>query len=144
MQTRENENISVSQYLREVVKEEPITEVYQPSNVYFGFDSYKITPTYAQELDKLVTVLKENKTLSLKIESHTDAIGPEAYNKYLSDKRAKSTRDYIVSQGIDPARVLSAVGYGEERLLNDCSNGTPCPPDQHRLNRRSEFILVAE
>jgi len=144
VKTKENENVPVTQFLRKAVKEKPITEVYEPSNVYFAFDSYEITPKYAQELDKLVTVLKENKTLSLKIESHTDAIGSESYNKYLSDKRAKSTRDYIVSQGIDVSRILSAVGYGEERLLNNCSNGTPCAADQHRLNRRSEFILVAE
>ena len=144
VRTKDNENISVSQYLKEVIKEKPITEFYEPSNVYFAFDSYAITPTYAQELDKLITVLKENETLSLKIESHTDAIGPEAYNKYLSDRRAKSTRDYIVSQGIDSSRILSAVGYGEERLLNNCSNGIPCAADQHRMNRRSEFILVTE
>lgn len=144
VKTKFNENISVSQYLKEIETEAPITEVYEPSNVYFGFDSYVITPAYAQELDKLVAVLKENTTLSLKIESHTDAIGSEAYNKYLSDKRAKSTQDYIVSKGIDASRIVSAVGYGEERLLNKCADGTPCAPDQHRMNRRSEFILVAE
>ena len=126
------------------MEEKPITEVFEPSNVYFGFDSYTVTAKYAQELDKLITVLKENQTLSLKIESHTDAIGPKAYNKYLSDKRAKSTKAYLVSQGIDASRIVSAIGYGEERLLNDCANGSPCTPDQHRLNRRSEFILVAQ
>ena len=144
VQTKENENISVSHSLKMLMEEKPITEVFEPSNVYFGFDSYTVTAKYAQELDKLITVLKENQTLSLKIESHTDAIGPKAYNKYLSDKRAKSTKAYLVSQGIDASRIVSAIGYGEERLLNDCANGSPCTPDQHRLNRRSEFILVAQ
>ncbi|AEM70390.1 OmpA/MotB domain protein [Allomuricauda ruestringensis DSM 13258] len=144
VETKENENISVTQYLKKLVEEKPIVDLFEPSDVYFNFDSFKITPRSAQELDKLVTVLKENESLALKIESHTDAIGPEAYNKYLSDKRAKSTRDYLVSQGIDPSRIISAIGYGEERLLNNCSNGTRCAADQHRLNRRSEFILVSE
>ncbi|MEC3963956.1 OmpA family protein [Flagellimonas halotolerans] len=143
VETKENENISITQYLKQLVGEKPIVDLFEPSDVYFDFDSFKISPRSAQELDKLVNALKENESLSLKIASHTDAIGPEAYNKYLSDKRAKSTRDYLVSQGIDPSRIISAIGYGEERLLNDCSNGTPCAPDQHRLNRRSEFILVS-
>ena len=144
VKTKENENISVSQYLKQVVVEKPIAEVFEPNNVYFAFDSYQVTSKYAAELDKLITVLKETESLSLKIESHTDAIGPEAYNKYLSEKRANATRDYIVSRGIDPSRIISAKGFGEERLLNNCTNGTPCASDQHRLNRRSEFILVSE
>lgn len=144
VKTKENENISVSQYLKQVIEEKPIAEAFEPSNVYFAFDSYQVTSKYAQELDKLITVLKETEGLSLKIESHTDAIGPKDYNKYLSGKRANATRDYIISQGVDPSRIISAKGFGEERLLNNCSDGTPCEPDQHSLNRRSEFILVSE
>ncbi|WP_437396065.1 OmpA family protein [Flagellimonas lutimaris] len=147
LETKENEGIKVSQYLKKLVRiddEKAIVDIFEPSDVYFNFDSYKITSRSAQELDKLIAVLKENKELSLRIESHTDAIGSKAYNKYLSDKRAKATKAYIVSEGIDPSRVLSAVGFGEERLLNNCSDGKPCAPDQHRLNRRSEFILVSE
>ena len=147
VKTKENKNITVFQTLKEQKKIEnsvPTSKAFEPSNVYFDFDSYKITSLSAQELDKLITVLKENQDLSLKIESHTDAVGSKAYNKYLSEKRAESTRAYIVSQGIDPSRILSAMGYGEERLLNDCWDGKPCAPKQHRLNRRSEFILVSE
>jgi len=144
IKTKDNEKVQVSQYLNQIIEEKPVAEVFEPSNVYFGFDSYEITSEYARQLDKLITVLKKNESLSLKIESHTDAIGPEAYNKYLSDKRAKSTRDYIVSQGVDLSRIISAIGFGEERLLNNCSNGQPCAPDDHQLNRRSEFILISE
>ncbi|MEC8831905.1 MAG: OmpA family protein, partial [Bacteroidota bacterium] len=142
--TKENEKIEVSQYLRELRNTEPEEEVFEPNNVYFDFDSFEITQGSAEELDKLVSVLNKNKELTLKIESHTDAIGPNAYNKYLSDRRAKSTRDYIISKGVDPSRIISAVGYGEERLLNDCANGTPCAPEQHRLNRRSEFYIIQD
>ncbi|WP_421823949.1 OmpA family protein [Flagellimonas oceanensis] len=142
--TKENENVSVEQFLREVKKEKPIVEVFEPKDVLFNFDSFEITPKSARELDKLVTVLKDNKGLSLKIASHTDAIGPKAYNKYLSEKRAKSTKAYLIAQGIDESRIISAIGHGEERLLNDCSDGHPCAPAQHHLNRRSEFILISE
>ena len=145
--TKENVDIAVSQHLKKLEKimdGEKVKKPFEPNAVHFAFDSYKIGPKAAEELDKLVAVLKENQDLALKIESHTDAVGSNAYNKYLSDRRAKATRDYIVSQGIDPSRILSAIGYGEERLLNDCSDGKHCPPDMQRLNRRSEFILVSK
>jgi outer membrane protein OmpA-like peptidoglycan-associated protein len=142
--TKENENVSVEQFLRKVKEERPIVEVFEPKDVLFNFDSFEITPKSARELDKLITVLKDNKGLSLKIASHTDAIGPKAYNKYLSEKRAKSTKAYLIAQGIDESRIISAIGHGEERLLNDCSDGHPCAPAQHHLNRRSEFILISE
>ncbi|MBR9855308.1 MAG: OmpA family protein [Algicola sp.] len=147
VQTAENKNIEVIQKLRPQVKAsvaEAIVESFEPNNVYFNFDSYEITPNSAQELDKLVAVLKSNKGLTLKIESHTDAIGPKAYNKYLSEKRAKSTKNYIVSHGIDATRIISTSGFGEDRLLNNCADNQSCPPGKHRLNRRSEFILIAE
>ena len=147
IQTKENKEIEVTQYLKRLrdheVIEEPST-TFEPNNVYFDFDSFLIKPKAAEELDKLVTVLKEDQDLSLKIASHTDAIGSKAYNKYLSDKRAKATRDYIIAHGVDSSRILSAIGYGEERLLNNCSDGHHCPPDQHQLNRRSEFIILTK
>ncbi len=147
IQTADNKNIVVTQKLKAEIKQsaaEAIVKTFEPNNVYFSFDSYEITPSSAQELNKLITVLKSNKGLSLKIESHTDAIGSKAYNKYLSEKRAKSTKDYMVSQGIDPSRIISTSGFGEDRLLNNCGDSQSCPPGQHRLNRRSEFILIAE
>ncbi|MDF0714790.1 OmpA family protein [Muricauda sp. 334s03] len=143
VRTKDNEDVSVSHLLKEI-EEKAIVEVFEPKDVLFNFDSFEITSKSARELDKLVTVLKDNKGLSLKIASHTDAIGPKAYNKYLSEKRAKSTKAYLISQGIDESRIVSAIGYGEERLLNDCSDGHPCVPAQHHLNRRSELILISD
>ncbi|MGN7513457.1 MAG: OmpA family protein [Allomuricauda sp.] len=146
VKTKDNEQVEISQFLKKklIEKEVDVDDIFEPENVYFHFDSHQITANAAKELDKLIAVLKENTELSLKIESHTDAIGSKSYNKYLSDKRAKSTRSYLISKGIDPSRIISAIGYGEDRLLNNCSDGTPCGPGQHRLNRRSEFYIVPE
>lgn len=145
--TKSNETILVDQSLKvrqEIIDVEKNRVVLDPDVILFDFDSYHIRPRAAQELDKLVATMKEHRDLVIKIESHTDAIGNGAYNKYLSDKRAKSTRDYLVSQGVDPSQIESAIGYGEERLLNNCSDGKRCPPEKHRLNRRSEFIIVSQ
>ena len=110
--------------------------------IYFDFDKFSIRQDAASELDELVAVMQEYPTMVIAIESHTDSRGPKAYNKYLSDKRAKASRDYLISQGIAAERIESAIGYGEERLLNSCDGSIRCTSEQHQLNRRSEFIVV--
>jgi len=79
--------------------------------------------------------------LNINIESHTDSRGNDNYNMLLSDKRAQSTLEWLVSKGIDRSR-LSAKGFGESQLLNECSNGVECTEEAHQLNRRSMFLMV--
>jgi outer membrane protein OmpA-like peptidoglycan-associated protein/tetratricopeptide (TPR) repeat protein len=110
--------------------------------IYFDFDQYYITPQAAAELDKVVFVMQNFPNVVIKIESHTDSRGNDAYNLRLSDDRAKSTYSYIMAKGIDPKRIESVKGYGETRLLNKCSNDVPCTDEAHQLNRRSDFIIV--
>jgi len=110
--------------------------------IFFDFDKSYIRNDAADELNKLVEVMREYPNMVIKIESHTDSRGAAEYNKYLSDRRAKSTREYIISQGIDASRIQSATGYGEEMLLNECNGRVRCTEEQHFRNRRSEFIIV--
>ncbi|MEH6745890.1 MAG: OmpA family protein [Maribacter arcticus] len=110
--------------------------------IYFNFDKSFIRKDASLELDKLVAVMNDSPNMVIKIESHTDSRGDAIYNKYLSDKRAKSTREYIIARGIDPSRIESAIGFGEEQLLNGCNGSVRCTEEQHYLNRRSEFIIV--
>lgn len=110
--------------------------------IHFDFDKFFIRQDASEELDRLVNIMNEYPTMVIKIESHTDSRGKKAYNKYLSDKRAKSSRDYIISKGISADRIESAIGYGEERLLNDCDGSIRCTEQQHFMNRRSEFVIV--
>ncbi|GGD50013.1 OmpA family protein [Muriicola marianensis] len=143
--TKDNEVINVEVKLEKledlIVLEEGIKKI-KLNMIFFDFDKSNIRNDAAEELDKLVAVMKENPSMVIKIESHTDSRGSAVYNKYLSDRRAKSTRAYIISKGIDPKRIESAIGYGEERLLNGCDGSIRCTSDQHQLNRRSEFIIV--
>ncbi len=111
-------------------------------NIYFDLNKADIRPDAAQELDKIVEVMKEYPKMVIKIEAHTDSRGSDGYNEKLSDRRAKSTGAYVVSQGIEENRIESAIGYGEQRLLNQCANGVRCNNSEHDINRRSEFIIV--
>lgn len=109
--------------------------------IYFDFDKFNIRSDAAKELDKVVKVMKDFPEIKLRIESHTDARGNDAYNEQLSDNRAKSSSNYIISQGVAKERILSAKGFGEYKLLNKCSNGVPCSVKEHQLNRRSYFYI---
>jgi outer membrane protein OmpA-like peptidoglycan-associated protein len=80
-------------------------------------------------------------SLKIKVNSHTDSRGNDAYNLWLSQKRAESTVDYMVSKGISRNR-LQGEGFGETRLVNECGNGAQCSKEKHQLNRRSEFIIL--
>lgn len=110
--------------------------------IYFDFDKYNVREDAATEVDKVVYVLQKFPNIIIKIESHTDSRGTDAYNMELSDNRAKATYNYIIAKGIRPKQIQSVKGYGETLLLNKCSNGVICNDEEHQLNRRSDFIIV--
>lgn len=124
-----------------LVKENGVTKL-KTEAIYFGFDQSKIRKEAANELDKLVSILEDNDTIKIKIEAHTDARGSKTYNKALSDRRAKASKAYLIAKGIAEDRIVSAVGYGEEKLINECGDGVKCNRQSHERNRRSEFIVV--
>ncbi len=110
--------------------------------IHFDFDKWDIRYDAAVELNKIVFLMNQFPKMIIKIESHTDSRGNDLYNEQLSEKRAQSTKDYIISQGIALDRIESAIGYGEKQLINRCENGVQCSNDEHDRNRRSEFIIV--
>jgi len=107
--------------------------------IYFDFDKSNITQRAAFELDKLVQIMKDNPDLVILAKSHTDNRGSDKYNLSLSDRRAKSTAQYVISKGIAANRI-SGKGFGEREPKENC--GTNCTEKQHALNRRSEFLIV--
>ncbi len=134
-------NFELSKYEDLVVKDKGQEKIIV-NPIYFEYDKWNITPQAAQELDRVVFVMTNFPNVKIKIESHTDSRGKDAYNMKLSDNRAKSTQQYIISKGIDPSRIESAIGYGESRLVNKCSNGVKCTEEEHLKNRRSDFIII--
>ncbi|SDW79115.1 WD40-like Beta Propeller Repeat [Lutibacter oricola] len=111
--------------------------------IYFDLDKSNIRPDASIELDKVVTIMKKYETIVIEVKSHTDSRGQDKYNFVLSNKRARSTINYIISKGIDSSRIYGK-GYGETELVNHCTNGVKCHDSLHQLNRRTEFIVVKE
>ncbi|WP_092980114.1 OmpA family protein [Robiginitalea myxolifaciens] len=112
----------------------------QLSTIYFDFDKYEIRPDAEVELQKVIAAMEKYPSLKIKANSHTDSRGPDAYNRWLSQKRAEATVAYMISKGI-PADRLTSEGFGESKLINGCEDGVSCSEAQHQENRRSEFII---
>lgn len=109
--------------------------------IYFDLDKSNIRPEAALDLEKILDVLTENPKMEIDIRSHTDSRQTFKYNEALSDRRAKSTIAWLISNGIDAKR-LTGKGYGESQLINKCSDGVKCTEEEHQQNRRSEFIIT--
>lgn len=109
--------------------------------IYFDYDKYDIRKDAAYELSRVIRILKENPSMVIEAGSHTDANNTEAYNQILSENRAKSVKNYIVSRGIDEGRIISK-GYGEKQLTNKCKSFVRCTAEEHQANRRTEFKIV--
>jgi outer membrane protein OmpA-like peptidoglycan-associated protein len=119
-----------------------LSKVFHIKEIYFDLDKYNIRQDAKIELAKILEVLLEYPTMKITINSHTDSRQSNAYNDELSEKRAKSTQKWLIEQGISADR-LTAKGYGETKLLNNCTDGVDCTEEQHQANRRSEFIVIS-
>jgi len=106
--------------------------------IYFEYDQSNITAQGAEELDKLVKVMNQLPALVINATSHTDSRGSDSYNLKLSDRRAKSTVQYILSKGISKDRI-TGTGMGETQPKVAC---TACTEEEHAQNRRSEFLII--
>ncbi|GAB4497171.1 MAG: hypothetical protein OHK0019_30270 [Saprospiraceae bacterium] len=113
----------------------------QIQNIYYDFDKWDIRPDAAERLDKVVTLMKDNPSLTVELGSHTDSRGNDDYNMTLSGKRAAAAVAYIISQGVDSARITSK-GYGESQPVNRCRNGVTCTEEEHQQNRRTELRIT--
>lgn len=113
--------------------------------IYFDLGKAIIRKDASAELDKIVQVMKDNPNMIIELGSHTDCRSSAQSNLVLSDKRAKSSAQYIISKGINKDRI-SGKGFGEAKLINDCgcegNVKSTCSEAEHQLNRRTEFLIV--
>lgn len=110
------------------------------SNIYYDYDKWDIKDEAIPTLNNLVTLLNENPRIKIQLSSHTDCRGADDYNQVLSQKRAQSVVDYLISKKIEPSHLV-AVGYGETSLIDTCTCDQ-CTEAQHQLNRRTTFKII--
>ena len=141
----------------------PLFRPVQIENIFYEFGKWNLTPESETGLQALLKLLNDNPNITIELSAHTDYVGDDAFNKELSDKRARSVLDYLVAHGIDPAR-LTSVGYGEEQPVTvDAFQAKKYPflkegdiltedfilgltPEQqetaNQINRRTEFRVL--
>jgi outer membrane protein OmpA-like peptidoglycan-associated protein len=113
-----------------------VGQVVRLNNVFFDFDKWDLRPESFIELERVVKLLTENPAIEIEMSAHTDSYGSDEYNFRLSDNRARSVMEYILSRGITTGRI-SSKGYGETQPV------VPNDTDENRqLNRRVEFKIL--
>ena len=109
-------------------------------NIYYDYDKWDIRNDAKPTLDALTETLRLNPLIRIQLSSHTDCRGGEGYNEQLSQRRAQSAVDYLITKGIDAGR-LSARGYGENQLEINCLCAR-CTEEEHQANRRTTFKIL--
>ncbi|MDP4827153.1 MAG: OmpA family protein [Flavobacteriales bacterium] len=107
-------------------------------HVYFDRDKSELRDDAMPDLLTFLDVLRKNPGVSGVISAHTDSRASDKYNYALSQRRADAVRQYLIDNGIAADR-LTARGFGEAKLLNECIDGYSCTEEQHQRNRRVEF-----
>ena len=125
--------IPVTLTLDKIVKNKAIVV----ENIFYDYNKADIRPDAATELDKLVQTLVDNPDISIELSSHTDSRGNDKFNQDLSQKRAQSAVDYIITKGIPKSRI-TAKGYGETQpVIKNAKT-----EEEHQKNRRTEFKVT--
>lgn len=110
-------------------------------DILFESNKSDLLPDAKRTLQKIALVMNSAQGLKIELSAHTDCVGDDAYNQTLSENRAKTAVDYIISKGVPASRIV-AKGYGESKILNRCKNGVFCADDEHAPNRRIEFRIL--
>jgi hypothetical protein len=109
--------------------------------MYYDFNEYLILPQSIKTLYKIKYILLDHPDYNIQLFSYTDSRGSDAYNLKLSMRRAQSAKDFLIVEGIEASRI-TAKGFGETNLINNCVNGVECSDEEHSLNRRTEIKLL--
>lgn len=110
-------------------------------NIYYDFNKSAIRTSDAGELNALANVLKEYPDLTIELTSHTDTRGSAEYNMELSQRRSESSKNYLMTLGVDGRRIITRAA-GESMPRNRCENDVPCSEAEHQYNRRTEVRIT--
>lgn len=134
--------IQLEKKVKAVTVGDDLAKAFGIKMIYFDFDKSDIRQDAAYELEKILDVMKNYPKMKIDVRSHTDSRGTFEYNEALSGRRANSTMEWLIKNGVDASR-LTGKGYGENELVNKCSDNVECSEAEHQENRRSQFIIMA-
>ena len=134
-------NIGLARMEDLVVESEDKT-VIKLDKFYFDKGKSEINPQVKTELDKVVDAVLRFPQLRLSIQTHTDSRGSDSYNKKLSQDRSDAIKNYLISNGLSSNNIVESIGYGEEMIKNNCTNGAYCLDFLHKQNERTLIVVL--
>jgi peptidoglycan-associated lipoprotein len=143
-QTKEISAMKMDGDTIKVVFELELIEIDKPivlQNIYYDFEKWNLRSDATLELDKLSAIMNDNPGIKIELSAHADSRGTAKYNQRLTQKRAESVVEYLISKNISVERMIPR-GYGESKPVNGCVDGVICSEEMHQQNRRTEFIII--
>ncbi|WP_228237051.1 OmpA family protein [Allomuricauda sp. M10] len=134
-------NIELSLY-DDLVEEKEGQKVVKLEKFYFANSAIQLTPEIDAQLDKVVSFIKAFPSAQLRIETYTDSRGGSSTNFTLTQGRSDAIKRYLVSKGVPATSILYSIGYGEDKILNNCTNGVFCIETLHKQNQRSLVVVL--
>ncbi len=123
----------------------PASDIYPYENwykiVYFDLDKFNIRDDAKDVMADVVRFLSEHKDVKISIMAHTDSRATAEYNEKLSERRAKTIKQYLADHGIPTKQIGKISWSGESMMVNNCGDGEPCTEEMHQLNRRAEITV---
>ena len=134
-------DIEVS-FMDDVVESKEGQTMLKLKKFYFDTSRSEITPAVAAELDKAAEIIKKFPQFQLRVESHTNSKGGGSTNFRLSQARSNAIKNYLIDKGVPSTKIIYALGYGEDKLVNKCRNGVFCIESLHQQNERSSIVIL--
>ncbi|WP_420321607.1 OmpA family protein [Flagellimonas sp.] len=134
-------DIEIASY-DDLVEEKEGQMVVKMKNFFFGRSSTSLTPEIEAELDKAVAFVREFPMVQLRIETYTDSRGGSSTNFRLTQGRSDAIKAYLIKHGVPSTNIIYSIGYGEDKILNNCTNGVYCLEMLHRQNQRSLIVVL--
>ncbi|MDF0707952.1 MAG: OmpA family protein [Bacteroidota bacterium] len=143
LQSLQNDSFEIGiSFYDDLVEEREGQKVVKMDDFYFDTSSTELTPKIKSELDKAVEFMKAFPEAQLRIETYTDSRGGSSTNFRLTQGRSDAIKRYMVDNGVPATSILYSIGYGEDKILNNCTNGVFCLEALHKQNQRSLIVVL--
>lgn len=127
--------------MEDLVTEREEKTVIKLDKFYFDKGKSTLNAQVEGQLKKVIDAVERFPQIRLRILSYTDSRGSSSYNKRLSQDRANTIKQYLLNNGLGSHNILEATGYGEENIVNNCTNGAYCLDFLHKQNERTLFVV---
>ena len=138
---KSNLNIGIAKY-DDLVEDKEGQKVVKLKDFYFPKGKSTVVAEIATELDKVVDFVQRFPTVQLRIETHTDSRGGSSTNFRITQARSDAIKKYLLQKGVPASNILYSIGYGEEKIINNCQNGVYCIEMLHKKNQRSLIVVL--